>query len=159
MEHSKFCKGEGAAPCTEILPSPPIPPPLCPKAMEHSKFCQGEPAAPCTEILPPPPLSPPLCPKAMEHSKFCQGEPAASCTEILPIHFAAHRRVNENWTWPLCLVIASVLCSACHNVLMENTMEKYDVEPLWLATIVRFSAVIPSLIIALVTTRGRAYKR
>lgn len=37
-------------------------------------------------------------------------------------------------------------------------MEKYDVEALWLATIVRFSAVIPSLIIALVTTRGRAYK-
>ncbi|XP_068306573.1 WAT1-related protein At1g44800-like [Pyrus communis] len=71
---------------------------------------------------------------------------------------AAHRLVNENWTWPLCLVIASVLCSACHNVLMENTMEKYDVEALWLATIVRFSAMIPSLIIALVTTRGRAYK-
>ncbi|KAM1127269.1 hypothetical protein FF2_036928 [Malus domestica] len=68
---------------------------------------------------------------------------------------AAHQVLYENWTWPLCLVVASVLCSACHN---ENTIEKYDVEALWLATIVRFTTMIPSLVIALATTHGRAYK-
>ncbi|RXH96787.1 hypothetical protein DVH24_009629, partial [Malus domestica] len=42
--------------------------------------------------------------------------------------------------------------------LQENIMEKYDIEALWLATIVRFSTMIPSLVIALATTHGRAYK-
>ncbi|TQD98312.1 hypothetical protein C1H46_016133 [Malus baccata] len=70
---------------------------------------------------------------------------------------AAHQVLYKNWTWPLCLVVTSVLCSACYNVLMENTMEKYDVETLWLATIVRFSAMTPSLVNALATTHGRAY--
>ncbi|KAM1127268.1 hypothetical protein FF2_036926 [Malus domestica] len=71
---------------------------------------------------------------------------------------AAHQVLYEKWTWPLCLLVASVLCLVCHNVLMENIMEKYDIEALWLATIVRFSTMIPSLVIALATTHGRAYK-
>ncbi|TQD98315.1 hypothetical protein C1H46_016136 [Malus baccata] len=97
---------------------------------------------------------------------------------------AAHQVLYEKWTWPLCLLVASVLCLVCHmaivsssrfsivlglpqcthgkNVIVldhkENIMEKYDIEALWLATIVRFSTMIPSLVIALATTHGRAYK-